>query len=117
MPLHWSDASEEIKTQAIAYSKRWKHNYLSTEHYLYSLCYVNANCQEWLRRRGLSLTDLEEEILRLVPEGDEVPLWEGIPESPRLRRITNKVCQEEAEKQQSNSNPGGGTERSCPGHW
>ena len=101
MPLHWSEASEEIKTTAIEISKRWKHHYLSTEHYLHSLCRVNSNCQEWLRRRGLSVAELEEDILRLVPEGDEVPLWEGINESPRLRRITSKYSQEEAERQKS----------------
>lgn len=101
MALHWSAASEEAKKLAHELSVRWKHHYLSTEHYAYACCQVDGECSRWLNRRGLSLAQLEEEVLVRVPEGDEVPIWEGMPESPRLRRITVKICQDEAEAQKS----------------
>ena len=101
MALHWSQSSEEVKKFAAELSKRWKHHYLSTEHYLYACCQLDGECSRWLSRRGYQLPGLEEEILRWVPEGDEVPIWEGMIESPRLRRITSKLCVEEAEAQKS----------------
>lgn len=101
MALHWSKSSEEVKTLAADLSRRWKHHYLSTEHFFYACCQVDGDCSRWLSRRGFQLPALEEEILRWVPEGDEVPIWEGMIESPRLRRVITKLCQEEAENQKS----------------
>ena len=101
MALHWSERGEEVKKLAGDLSKRWKHHYLSTEHYFYACCQVDGECSRWLSRRGFSLATLEEDILRWVPEGDEVPIWDGMVESPRLRRIVTKLCQEEAESQKS----------------
>ncbi len=101
MALHWSQGAEEVKKAAVELSKRWKHHYLSTEHFLYACCQVDGDCARWLARRNLALQNLEEDILAWVPEGDEVPIWEGMVESPRLRRIVTKLCQEEAEAQRS----------------
>ena len=101
MALHWSQNSESVKKLANELSVRWKHHYLSTEHYLYACCQIDGDCGRWLSRRGFNLQTLEEEILRWVPEGDEVPIWEGMIEAPRLRRIITKLCVEEAEAQKS----------------
>lgn len=101
MALHWSQNSESVKKLANELSVRWKHHYLSTEHYLYACCQLDGDCGRWLGRRGFTLQTLEEEILRWVPEGDEVPIWEGMIEAPRLRRIITKMCVEEAEAQKS----------------
>ena len=101
MALHWSQNSESVKKLATELSVRWKHHYLSTEHYLYACCQIDGDCGRWLGRRGFTLQSLEEEILRWVPEGDEVPIWEGMIEAPRLRRIITKLCVEEAEAQKS----------------
>ncbi|MBX3168244.1 MAG: ATP-dependent Clp protease ATP-binding subunit [Candidatus Eremiobacteraeota bacterium] len=90
-----------MKKLANELSVRWKHHYLSTEHYLYACCQLDGDCGRWLGRRGFTLQSLEEEILRWVPEGDEVPIWEGMIEAPRLRRIITKMCVEEAEAQKS----------------
>lgn len=100
MALHWSDRAEEARKVAGEMSRRWKHHYLSTEHFFYACCQVDGDCSRWLSRRGLDLARLEEEILRWVPEGDEVPIWEGVIEAPRWRRIV-KSCQEEAEAQKA----------------
>jgi ATP-dependent Clp protease ATP-binding subunit ClpC len=99
--LHWSQQSESVKKLANDMSLRWKHHYLSTEHYLYACCQIDGDCGRWLGRRGFTLQSLEEEIMRWVPEGDEVPIWEGMIEAPRLRRIITKLCTEEAEAQKS----------------
>jgi ATP-dependent Clp protease ATP-binding subunit ClpC len=101
MALHWSEASESVKATAVEASKRWKHHYLGVEHFLYAICLKDSSCRSWLGRRSLSIPDLEKEILILVPEGDEIPGWDGMPESPRLRRIITRGCQEEAEAQKS----------------
>ncbi len=101
MALHWSQQSESVKKLANDMSLRWKHHYLSTEHYLYACCQIDGDCGRWLGRRGFTLQSLEEEIMRWVPEGDEVPIWEGMIEAPRLRRIITKLCTEEAEAQKS----------------
>jgi ATP-dependent Clp protease ATP-binding subunit ClpC len=99
--LHWSAASEEVKRLAAEMSTRWKHHYLSTEHFFFAACSLDERCSAWLTRRGLSVAELQEDILRLVPEGDEVAPWEGLIESPRIRRIMTKGCQTEAEGQRS----------------
>ena len=91
MGLHFSDTAERARAQAADVSLRWKHHYLSTEHYLYACCSTDNSCRAWLTRRGLSLEQLQEEILKAVPEGDEVAAWEGMVESPRLRRILPRV--------------------------
>ncbi|MBS2039017.1 ATP-dependent Clp protease ATP-binding subunit [bacterium] len=101
MALHWSQQSESVKKLANDVSLRWKHHYLSTEHYLYACCQIDGDCGRWLGRRGFTQQTLEEEILRWVPEGDEVPIWEGMIEAPRLRRVITKLCIEEAEAQKS----------------
>ncbi len=101
MGLHFSDTAERARVQATEVSKRWKHHYLSTEHWLYACCSADPACRSWLARRGLSLDQLEEEILKNVPEGDEVAPWEGMVESPRLRRIMPRMAQEDAESRRS----------------
>ena len=62
--LHWSQNSESVKKLATELSVRWKHHYLSTEHYLYACCQIDGDCGRWLGRRGFTLQSLEEEILR-----------------------------------------------------
>lgn len=98
MPLHLSDAAEAVKRRALDLSRRWKHHYLSCEHLFLACCIEDHACEEWLSGRGFSIDDFEEHILDLVPTGDDKPIWEGIPESPRLRRVMAKLAQIEAEE-------------------
>lgn len=98
MPLHLSDASESVKRRALDLSRRWKHHYLSCEHLFLACCIEDHACEEWLSGRGFSIDDFEEHILDLVPTGDDKPIWDGIPESPRLRRVLAKLAQVEAEE-------------------
>ncbi|MBI3928028.1 MAG: ATP-dependent Clp protease ATP-binding subunit [Armatimonadetes bacterium] len=97
MALHLSESAERLKDKAIELTRKWKHFYLSTEHYFAAACHVDSACRAFLERKGLDLQGLEDEILDFVPEGDEVPIWEGIPETPRLRRVMGKNVQQEAE--------------------
>ena len=96
MALHLSDTSEQVKRRAIDLTRKWKHFFLSTEHYLCAACIEDPGCERWLTGQGLSIEDFEEAVLKLVPEGDETPIWEGIPESPRMRRVLTKLAQAEA---------------------
>ena len=98
MPLHLSDSSEAVKKRALDLSRRWKHHYLSCEHLFLACCIEDHTCEEWLSNRGYSIDDFEEHILDLVPTGDDKPIWDGIPESPRLRRVLAKLAQGEAEE-------------------
>lgn len=97
MPLHFSQASEKVRSLAAELSRRWKHHYLSTEHYFAAACRLDPAVSGALGRHGVTVEDLEAGILELVPEGDDRPLWEGMPESPRLRRILTRLAQQEAE--------------------
>jgi ATP-dependent Clp protease ATP-binding subunit ClpC len=98
MALHLSDSSESVKRRSMDLSRRWKHHYLSCEHLFLACCIEDHACEEWLTGRGFSIDDFEEHILDLVPTGDDKPIWEGIPESPRLRRVLAKMAQSEAEE-------------------
>jgi ATP-dependent Clp protease ATP-binding subunit ClpC len=98
MPLHLSDSSEAVKRRSLDLSRRWKHHYLSCEHIFLACCIEDHACEEWLSGRGFSIDDFEEHILDLVPSGDDKPIWDGIPESPRLRRVLAKLAQAEAEE-------------------
>ncbi|MGE0493841.1 MAG: ATP-dependent Clp protease ATP-binding subunit [Vulcanimicrobiota bacterium] len=101
MALHLSDTSEQVKRRAMDLTRKWKHFFLSTEHYLCAACIEDPGCERWLTGQGLSIEDFEEAVLKLVPEGDETPIWEGIPESPRMRRVLTKLAQAEAEAQKA----------------
>ena len=98
MPLHLSDNAEAVKRRSLDLSRRWKHHYLSCEHLFLACCIEDHACEEWLSGRGFSIDDFEEHILDLVPTGDDKPIWDGIPESPRLRRVLAKMAQAEAEE-------------------
>ena len=98
MPLHLSDTAEGVKRRAQDLSRRWKHHYLSCEHLFLACCIEDRACEEWLAGRGFSIDEFEEHTLDLVPSGDEKPIWDGIPESPRLRRVLGKLAQNEAEE-------------------
>lgn len=97
MALHLSESSESVKRRSLDLSRRWKHHYLSCEHLFLACCIEDTACEEWLSGRGFSIDDFEEHILDLVPTGDDKPIWEGVPESPRLRRVMGKLAQAEAE--------------------
>jgi ATP-dependent Clp protease ATP-binding subunit ClpC len=98
MALHLSESSEAVKRRGMDLSRRWKHHYLSCEHLFLACCIEDSSCEEWLSGRGFSIDDFEEHILDLVPTGDDKPIWDGIPESPRLRRVLAKMAQAEAEE-------------------
>lgn len=97
MALHLSDGAEAVKRRAIDLSRRWKHHYLSCEHLFLACCIEDRACEDWLSGRGFSIDEFEEQILDLVPTGDDRPIWDGLPESPRLRRVMLKLAQAEAE--------------------
>lgn len=101
MALHLSDTSERVKARARDLSAKWKHHYLSCEHYFLACCIEDPHCESWLAEQGFSIDEFEEHILDLVPVGDDKPIWEGIPESPRLRRIMTKDVHVEAESQRA----------------
>ena len=98
MPLHLSDTAESVKRRAMDLSRRWKHHYLSCEHLFLACCIEDKTCEDWLSGRGFSIDEFEEHILDFVPTGDDKPIWEGVPESPRLRRVMIKLAQSEAEE-------------------
>ena len=98
MPLHLSETAEVVKRRAMDLSRRWKHHYLSCEHLFLACCIEDKGCEDWLSGRGFSIDEFEEHILDFVPTGDDKPIWEGVPESPRLRRVMVKLAQTEAEE-------------------
>ena len=98
MPLHLSETSEKVKARAQDLSAKWKHHYLSCEHFFLACCIEDPRCENWLAEHGFSIDEFEERVLELVPVGDDKPIWEGIPESPRLRRVFSKEAQAEAER-------------------
>ncbi len=61
-------------------------------------CIEDRACEQWLSSKGLSIDELEEAILEIVPTGDDRPIWEGMPESPRYRRVLAKYAQAQAEE-------------------
>lgn len=101
MPLHLSENSEAVKARARDLSARWKHHYLSCEHYFLACCIEDSGCEGWLNDKGLSIDEFEEAVLDLVPVGDDKPIWDGVPESPRLRRIMTRDAQAQAESERA----------------
>lgn len=101
MALHLSESSEHVKARARDLSRRWKHHYLSCEHYFLACCIEDSGCEGWLNDQGFSIEEFEEAVIELVPLGDDKPIWEGVPESPRLRRILAKGAQQEAESERA----------------
>lgn len=101
MPLHLSDSSESVKRRCVDLSRRWKHHYLSCEHLFLACCIEDPACERWLTDQGMTIDDFEEEILELVPMGDNNPIWEGLPESPRWRRVVSSLAQAEAEAERA----------------
>jgi ATP-dependent Clp protease ATP-binding subunit ClpC len=101
MALHLSDTAERVKARARDLSAKWKHHYLSCEHFFLACCIEDPGCEGWLAEQGFSIDEFEEHVLDLVPVGDDKPIWDGIPESPRLRRIMSKSAQVEAESQRA----------------
>lgn len=101
MPLHYSDTSEAVRARAKDLSRRWKHHFLSCEHLFLACCIEDSGCEGWLSDHGFSIEEFEESVVDLVPVGDDRPLWEGMPESPRLRRVLSKQAQALAEGERS----------------
>ncbi len=97
MPLNPSENTERVRAQAIDLSRAWRHHYLGIEHLFAAACRLDGACGATLGGFGVPVSELEEGILELVPPGDETPLWEGVPESPRLRRLMKTTASEEAE--------------------
>ncbi|MEW6278818.1 MAG: ATP-dependent Clp protease ATP-binding subunit, partial [Candidatus Eremiobacterota bacterium] len=97
MALHLSEASEQVASRAQELSQKWRHYFLSTEHYFAAAVQLDNFCRQWLASKGLDFPALEKEILELVPTGDDTPPWDGLPQSPRLRRVLGKPSQEAAE--------------------
>ena len=101
MALHFSKESEICKSRARDLSLRWKHHFLSCEHIFLACCIEDPKCETWLSDQGFSIEEFEECILDLIPLGDDTPIWNGMPESPRLRRLMSKPVQEEAESERA----------------
>lgn len=101
MPLHFSDSAEAVKARAKDLSRRWKHHFLSCEHFFLACCIEDSRCENWLSDQGFSIEEFEEAVLDLVPIGDDKPAWEGLPESPRLRRVLGKQVQSIAESERA----------------
>ncbi len=90
-----------MKQRAVDLTRKWKHFWLSTEHFFLAACIEDPECERFLQRKGMTIEDFEESVLKLLPEGDDTPIWEGIPESPRLRRITTRLAGTEAESEKA----------------
>lgn len=101
MALHLSESAESVKARAADLSRRWKHHYISCEHIFLACCIEDSGCEGWLNDQGFSIEEFEEAIIDLVPMGDDKPIWDGLPESPRIRRIMSRNAQEEAESQRA----------------
>ncbi|NMA28932.1 MAG: ATP-dependent Clp protease ATP-binding subunit [Burkholderiales bacterium] len=97
MPLNPSENTERVRAQAIDLSRAWRHHYLGIEHLFTAACRLDGACGAALSGVGIPVSEMEEAILELVPLGDETPLWDGIPETPRLRRLMKAMVSEEAE--------------------
>ena len=48
MPLHLSETSEKVKVRAQDLSAKWKHHYLSCEHFFLACCIEDPRCENWL---------------------------------------------------------------------
>ncbi len=97
MALNKSELTERMLAQAIDLSRAWKHYYLGIEHLFAAACRVDGSIAQALRNFGINSTDLENGMLDFVPVGDSEPMWEGMPETPRLRRLMKSTVYEEAE--------------------
>ncbi|MDO5297753.1 MAG: ATP-dependent Clp protease ATP-binding subunit, partial [bacterium] len=97
MALNNSELTEKMMAQAIDLSRAWKHHYLGLEHLFAAACRVDGSIAESLSRFGITSSDLESGILDFVPIGDPDPLWDGMPETPRYRRLMKSTVFEEAE--------------------
>lgn len=97
MALNNSEATERVLAQAIDLSRSWRHHYLGIEHVFAAACRLDGAIGASLGRFGVSITDLEKGILTLVPSGDESAPWEGMPQTPRYRRLMKTMVFEEAE--------------------
>ncbi len=95
--MNLSENTERARAQALELSRTWKHHYLGVEHLFAAACRLDGACGAALGRAGVPVSELEAGILELVPPGDDVPLWEGVPETPRLRRLMKTTVNEEAE--------------------
>jgi ATP-dependent Clp protease ATP-binding subunit ClpC len=99
--LHYSANAEAVEARASDLSARWKHHYLSCEHYFLACCIEDSGCEGWLNDRGFSIEEFEESIIELVPLGDDKPIWSGVPKTPRIRRLLPKAAQLEAESERA----------------
>ncbi len=95
--LNNSEATERVLALALDLSRSWKHFYLGVEHLFAAACRQDNAIGAALSGAGISLSELEEGILSLVPPGDDAPLWDGTPETPRCRRLMKSLVNEEAE--------------------
>ncbi len=95
--MNLSENTERARAQALELCRTWKHHYLGVEHLFVAACRLDGACGAALGRVGVPVSELEAGILDLVPPGDEVAIWEGIPETPRLRRLMKTTVNEEAE--------------------
>jgi len=100
MPIFLSDNSENIKQRAEQLSYRLGHFYLGCEHIFLSV----LDTEDWLTaelaREGVDGEDIREAILTTTGPGDEEPLWQGIIQTPRLKKVL-KLAEKEAEVQKS----------------
>lgn len=92
-----SEATERVLALALDLSRSWRHFYLGIEHLFAAVCRQDNSVASCLSGAGVSISELEEGILSLVPPGDESPLWDGTPETPRCRRLMKSLVNEEAE--------------------
>lgn len=101
MALNNSEATERVLARAQELSRSWKHYYLGIEHIFMAACQLDGGLANALSDVGVSNSELEEGILALVPPSDDGPLWDGMPETPRYRRLMKSTVTEEAEADRS----------------
>ena len=101
MALNNSEATERVLARAQELSRSWKHYYLGIEHIFMAACQLDGGLANALSDVGVSVGELEEGILAFVPPSDDGPLWDGMPETPRYRRLMKSTVTEEAEADRS----------------
>ncbi len=97
MPLLLSDTTESIREKARQICMRMGHFYLGCEHIFLAVLESEDWLSSFLEESGADPDEVATNISNICGPPDEKPMWEGIIETPRLKKIFKKYAGPEAE--------------------
>jgi ATP-dependent Clp protease ATP-binding subunit ClpC len=87
MALKYSDRTERLRASAEQISKDEGHFYLGAEHLFMALLKDEPFAAQMLQTARIEQEALLEGIREIAEKGDGHPLWDGIIETPRIKKI------------------------------